>query len=289
MVFHAEDFTPWIGRSFQQQDVVDAARLRGLYAMFDRPPPSLDRGEPIPSEWHWIFFWTTMRQSELDRDGHPKRGDFLPPIPLPRRLFASAETQFHDAICVGDAITLDATIADIRQTTGRTGKLAFVTVDRVIRRGTVALVTERQSIVYREPTVPGAPAIPGEPVTETAEWQSQLQPDAVMLFRFSGLTFNGHRIHYDRSYATAVEGYPGLVVHGPLIALAMLAAYRDAHPRAHVAGFKFRVHRPAFDDAPIMLAGRLQDGGNALLWAANRDGELLMTGEAMTKGEFDGR
>jgi 3-methylfumaryl-CoA hydratase len=286
MVFHAEDFTPWIGRSFQQQDVVDAARLRGLYALFDRPPPSLDPGEPIPSEWHWIFFWTTMRQSELDQDGHPKRGNFLPPIPLPRRLFASAEAQFHEAICVGDTITLDATIADIRHTTGRTGKLAFVSVDRVIRRGTVALVTERQSIVYREPPIPGAPAVPAERPADAPEWQIEFYPDPVMLFRFSALTFNAHRIHFDRSYATAVEGYPGLVVHGPLIALAMLAACRDVRPRVHLTDFKFRVQRPAFDGAPITLAGRYRDNGSASLWAVNQDGELLMTGEALTKGEF---
>jgi len=202
-------------------------------------------------------------------------------------MWAGSEIAFVRPLKIGVPLRRRSTIGSVVEKEGRSGRLVFVRVDHEVHDHDGLVLTDRHDIVYRDAPVPtGAPPPRQQAAPIEPQWSRLVEPDPVLLFRYSALTFNGHRIHYDRPFAMEQEGYPGLVVHGPLIALAMLAACRDVRPRVHLTDFKFRVQRPAFDGAPITLAGRYRDNGSASLWAVNQDGELLMTGEALTKGEF---
>ncbi len=274
----AGPFGDWIGRKTTLTDVVAPGPVAALAATLDQDRPRPRPGDELPPAWHWLFGLETPRQSELGEDGHARRGGFLPPIDLPRRMFAGGSMTFHRALRIGDTIRLDAEVEDVRFKEGRSGRLAFVTVRRQISRFEELAVEEEQTLVYRAAAAPGAPQPPGEPAPAGAAWRCEVAADPVLLFRFSALTFNAHRIHYDRPYATGVEGYPGLVVHGPLIALLLLEACRARRPDRRVDAFAFRAHRPLFDTAPFTLAGRWSDDGStAELWAADAGGSLAMS------------
>ncbi len=239
----------WIGRSETVSDIITATPFAALSATLDRDPGRPSAGTPLPALWHWLYFLPLHRQSDIGPDGHAKRGGFLPPIPLPRRMWAGSQFEFHRPLAVGDALTRTSTIHDVTQKSGRTGTLVFVRVRHEIRRDGEAdiALTEFHDIVYREAPKPDDVPPPPKSAPATSAWERQWIPDDVLLFRYSALTFNGHRIHYDRRYVKEVEGYPGLVVHGPLVATLLLDLLRHELPDAVVARFEFRAVRPVFD------------------------------------------
>jgi 3-methylfumaryl-CoA hydratase len=227
----------WVGRTQTDSDAIVAAPIAGLLATLDYDVPTPRPGDPIPPLGHWLYFQPTRRQSEIGPDGHPKRGGFLPPVPLPRRMWAASRIEFVTPLRVGQSLSRTSRIDDVRMKAGRTGVLVFVNVRHEIYGDNLLSITEEQDIVYRDIPRPGEPTPVGVTAPDNATWLRQIEPDEVLLFRYSALTFNGHRIHYDRRYATTVEGYPGLVVHGPLIATLLLDLLRRELPEVQVRSF----------------------------------------------------
>ena len=270
----------WIGRTEQQQDAVTHVPPQALGATLDWPPADWANGTELPPCWHWLFFLPRAPQSELGPDGHARRGGFLPPVPLPRRMWAGSQLEFAAPLRVGQLIRRQSRIADVRLKEGRGGPMVFVHVEHEIHADGQVCVRERHDLVYRDLPQPGDAAPAGQPAPADAQWTRRVVPDDVLLFRYSALTFNGHRIHYDRRYATEVEGYPGLVVHGPLIATLLLDLLRRELPQARVARFAFRALRPLFDNAPFRVCGQSLDAGTVRLWAATEDGLLAMDATA---------
>lgn len=269
----------WIGRSEAMDDVATAAPPKALAATLDRGDAPA-AGDTLPPCWHWLYFLPLARQSELGADGHPLRGGFLPPVPLPRRMWAGSRLEFHAPLRVGQRLRRHSRIEDVRFKQGRSGALVFVDVrHEVFADGTLAVV-DCHDIVYREAPQAKAPAPAGVPAPAGALWTRRIVPDDVLLFRYSALTFNGHRIHYDRRYATAVEGYPGLVVHGPLVATLLLDLLRRELPQASVTHFAFRAVQPIFDVAPFDLCGRRVGDKTVQLWARTPEGQLAMDASA---------
>ena len=280
-----DDLGSWIGREEVTDDMATAAPLGGLAATLDRDdaPPAV--GEVVPPGGHWCYFLPQAPQSELGLDGHPKRGGFLPPVPLPRRMWAGSRIEFPGVLRVGDAIQRRSRIQNVTEKTGKSGALVFVVVRHEVQGAEGVAVVEEQDIVYREEPDPNAPPPPPRPAPEVATWSKTIHADPVMLFRYSALTFNGHRIHYDRPYAMETEGYPGLVVHGPLIATLLMELCRTERPEAPLAGIEFRMMSPLFDIAPFTVCGTpSDDGASAELWAANPEGGLASQASATFKG-----
>jgi 3-methylfumaryl-CoA hydratase len=276
----------WIGKSETISDIATATPYAALSATLDWPADRPAIGVALPALWHWLYFLPLHRQSEIGPDGHAKRGGFLPPVPLPRRMWAGSQFEFHKLLQVGDALTRVSTIQDVTEKSGRTGPLVFVKVRHEIRRQNDADValTEFHDIVYREAAKPDDVAPPPKNAPATATWQRKWVPDDVLLFRYSALTFNGHRIHYDRRYVTEVEGYPGLIVHGPLIATLLLDLLRREMPEAQVTRYEFRAVRPVFDINHFFVCGEPQPDGNTFrLWAKDHEGWLTMDASAVVK------
>ena len=272
-----DSFAPWIGRSETVRDRIGATPVSALRATLDLPPMTVTDGTPLPPLWHWLYFLPLHRASDLGPDGHARRGGFLPPVPLPRRMWAGSQFEFRAPVRVGDAVERVSTIADVAVKRGRTGPLVFVKVRHDLHcNGDIdpALV-EFHDIVYRGERQPGDAEPAPQPAPADAAWQREWRPDDVLLFRYSALTFNGHRIHYDRRYVTEVEGYPGLVVHGPLIATLLLDLLQRERPGAELADFRFKAVRPSFDGQPLRVNGR-PEGDAVRLWAQDPAGWLTM-------------
>jgi 3-methylfumaryl-CoA hydratase len=276
----------WIGKSEAVGDVVTATPYAALSATLDRAAERPPDGTPLPALWHWLYFLPLHRQSEIGTDGHAMRGGFLPPIPLPRRMWAGSQFQFGKPLRIGDTLTRTSTIEDVTEKSGRTGSLVFVKVRHEIRRqgdAEIAL-TELHDIVYREASKPDDVSPLPKAAPSHSRWARQWVPDDVLLFRYSALTFNGHRIHYDRRYVTQVEGYPGLIVHGPLIATLLLDLLRHQRPDAEVTRYEFRAIRPLFDLHPFFVCGEPQPDGNSIrLWARDHEGFLTMDATAVVR------
>jgi 3-methylfumaryl-CoA hydratase len=271
----------WEGRSETLQDQATAAPLRGLAATLDRADPDPLAGDGVPALWHWLYFLPRAPQHEIGPDGHPRLGGFMPPVPLPRRMWAGGRLQWHAPVRVGEALQRSTRIVSLTHKAGRTGDLLFALLRHEITSGGVLAVTEEQDIVYRAPAQPGDPVPPPQAAPGDAAWSREIVPDPVLLFRFSALTFNSHRIHYDRPYATGVEGYPGLVVHGPLIATLLVDLARRERPDARVTAFSFKAVRPTSDLHPFRVCGQPSaDGTTAKLWAQDHEGWLTMQAEA---------
>jgi 3-methylfumaryl-CoA hydratase len=268
----------WIGKQETLHDRVTRFPIAALSATLDRDDKAPAAGDPLPPLWHWLYFLPTARQSALGADGHPARGGFLPPVPLPRRMWAGGRFTFHQPLRVDEAITRVSTVQDVTIKQGRNGALCFVLVRHEVSGQNGLALIEEHDIVYRDLPQPGeAPATP-KPVRTDDTWRRDIHPTDPLLFRYSALTFNSHRIHYDRRYVTETEGYPGLIVHGPLIATLLIDLLRRNTDRA-VASFRFRAVSPLFDIAPFSVHGA-PDGNAAALWARNSRGHVALEAEA---------
>jgi 3-methylfumaryl-CoA hydratase len=274
-----ESLRKWIGRRESYTDCVTPTPVAALAATLDRDDALPRTGDGLPPLWHWLYFLPIHRASELGPDGHVRRGGFLPPVPLPRRMFAGGRFRFERPLRVGDAITRESRVLDVTSKVGRHGQLVFVVVRHEISGPGGLALTEEHDIVYREGAPPAGAAAAPLAAPGTAVWRREVAVDQVMLFRYSALTFNGHRIHYDRRYATEVEGYPGLVVHGPLIATCLVELLRQHLPDAALKCLAFRAVSPLFDVAPFVVCGRPDDDRTVRLWATDAAGALAM--EAM--------
>ena len=263
-------WTDWIGRSETLHDTVDARPVRALAATLDREPPDLSPGGVVPHLWLWLFFTPVAPMREVGPDGHPKRGGFLPPIPAPRRMWAGSRCECHAPLRTGAALTRTSTIASIAEKEGRAGPLTFVTVRHETQADGEPVFSEEQDLVYMP--IPERFAPPPPVAAPAPEFGAPVAVDPVLLFRFSALTFNGHRIHYDRAYATDVEKYPGLVVHGPLQAILMFNLGLDQAAGRTPARFAFRGLRPLFDFDAVTVGGRATGDGGFELFTANADG-----------------
>jgi 3-methylfumaryl-CoA hydratase len=270
----------WIGRSESRADAVTPTPVAALSATLDRDDPAPAAGSELPPLWHWLYFLPLARHGEIGPDGHPKRGGFLPPVPLPRRMWAGSRLEFRAPLRVGDAITRHSRIVDVNAKHGRSGALVFVAVRHETANAQGVAIVEEHDIVFRDNPQPDAPAPTPQPAPVGAAFEREIAPDPVLLFRYSALTFNGHRIHYDRSYVTGVEGYPGLIVHGPLIATLLLDLLRRERPEARVARFSFRAVRPIFDIHRFSVCGKPAEGRSVALWARDHQGHLAMEADA---------
>lgn len=254
-----KDYSRWIGVERTRSEVISGWPARALAATLDQDPAQLTDGARLPAGWHWIYFNEPTPASRLGTDGHEARGDFLPEVPLPRRMWAGGRLHFHAPLRIGECAERTSVVENVTPKRGRSGALVFVTVRHRIVGPAGLSVDEEQSIVYRAPSPPVAAGDGGSSGLGNAErpvWGhtvAKLRPDPVMLFRFSALTFNGHRIHYDEPYATKVEGYPGLVVHGPLLALLLLGAGVEGSG-ATARDFTYRALAPVFcgEDVEIL-------------------------------------
>jgi 3-methylfumaryl-CoA hydratase len=250
-------------------------------ATLDDPESRFESGVPLPPLWQWFYFLPRPSQARLGADGHPERGGFMPPVALPRRMFAGARMRFHRPLVIGRAAERRAIIRNVLQKDGRSGRLAFVTVGYEFYQDGALCIEEEQDIVYREAGGP-VPAPAPEPLPPLPEgsWSAMVTPTPTLLFRFSALTFNAHRIHYDRPYATDVEGYPGLVVHGPLTAVLLMELVRR-HTTRNVCRFEFRGLTPLFDLAPFRVAATPAADGPVRMEAHGPAGQTAMTATAI--------
>lgn len=281
----AEDWSKWVGRSEQLRDSIAAGRAQAMQATLDDAQPPLHPGDALPPLWHWAYFWSLAPTADLGPDGHAARSGFLPPIKLPRRMWAGSRVEFPRSLEVGAEVSRLSTIKSVTEKPGRSGRLAFVTVEHVIADEEGPCIVEEHDIVYREAGEKGAspssykgPA--GEAPPAAGVWRQEVVPTPVLLFRYSALTFNGHRIHYDQPYATQEEDYPGLIVHGPLLATLMIGQLRRHLPQARALRFAFRAKRPIFDTRPFTVCGApAAEKKHAGLWVEDPDGYLAMQGE----------
>jgi 3-methylfumaryl-CoA hydratase len=273
----AEQF---VGREISETDVVGDGPVRGLIATLDSRVAAPRPGDPTPLLAHWLYCLPYTPLADAGPDGHARHGATTPPGAPPRRMWAGSEIAFHRPLRIGATVTRRSTIAELTEKQGRSGRLLFVTIDHALSDGDGAVLTDRQRIVYRDLPSPDAPPPAPEPAPADPQWRRQIDPDPVLLFRYSALTFNSHRIHYDRSYATGIEGYPGLVVHGPLVATLMLHDLVARHPEGDVAVYSFRAIRPLFDTAPFFIGGSLDSAGTARLFAADGSGALCFSATA---------
>lgn len=312
----------WIGRERASSDTLTLERARKLAATLDLDPGGLTAGAPLPHGWHWIYFHEPVVRSDLAEDGHERRGSFLPPLPLERRMWAGGRLRFLRALRIGERVRRVSTIRSVVEKQGRTGPLAFVTVGhRILDEEGVAL-EEEQDLVYLSRAGAGKASRSGEGAGKGSEgagdggegageggdgdaagsdaeapgaeaslaedpgaWTGSFSADEVTLFRFSALTFNGHRIHYDRGYATEVEGYPDVVVHGPLLAMSLLGAgarwVGGSKGTEPLIGWRFgyRARRPVFCRETVRLAGRAvstEEGGGMELLIRHPDRGTVM-------------
>jgi len=273
-----ERFREWIGRTDVRQDTVTAAPLVALAALLDRDDPPPQPGDEAQPLAHWLYFLPNYRQSEAGPDGHAQRGTFMPPVPLPRRMWAGSRLEFHRPLRVGERIARLSRIVDVTPKEGRSGALVFVTVRHEVSDDGGLVLTDEHDIVFR-----GETSLANRPTPAPAgeQWRREIHPDPVLLFRYSAVTFNSHRIHYDHPYVTQVEGYPGLVVHGPLTATLLVDLLRRSRPETRLRTYAFRALRPLYDTAPFATCGVPDaDGRGAKLWTRDAEGAVTMEATA---------
>ena len=268
------DWQEWVGRTESSVDDAVAAPVRALLATFDATP-YVGVGDRLPNLWHWLFFRSLVLQSQIDTNGHAKRGGFLPPLPMTRRMWAGGRLAFHHPIKIGDVIERKSSILKIVEKQAKSGRVAFVTVGHEIysRRGLA--VSEEQDIAYLDIPKVFVPPMP-VPLPEDLAWRQSYPVDPVLLFRFSAVTFNGHRIHYDLRYTTQVEKYPGLIVHSPLQAMLLMRAAELRNPGRQAARYRFRGVRPLFDFDNMVLSGVERIDGGLDLYTSNGEGYVCM-------------
>jgi hydroxyacyl-ACP dehydratase HTD2-like protein with hotdog domain len=264
----------YVGRTETREDRLDPRLIAGMAATLGVAVP-----DALPPLWHWMFFQDWVPPDRIGPDGHPKRGGFLPPVlDLPRRMWAGGRLAFHAPLRTDDRVRRTSTITAVSEKSGGAGRLVFVTVRHVVEGPAGTAIEEEQDIVYRG--AEGAAVKPAEPAPAWPDALTRrVTPDPVLLFRYSALTGNGHRIHYDHPYVTQVEGYPGLVVHGPLQATWLAALAIEAAAGRPLARFAFRGRRPCFDGRPLTLLAR-RNGAAILLETRDDTGATCMAAEA---------
>lgn len=267
------DLTDWIGKSRCVTDRMDPGHAACVAATLGDAAPA--HGDALPALWHWAFFLETVPLVNTGTDGHPARGGFLPPADNRNRMWAGGRVSFNAPLLVGVEAHKTSTVTAIDEKQGRTGSLLFVTVRHDIEQNGTLVISEEQDIVYREPS---PPKLKGSEPSPVAQWSQPVDPTPVLLFRYSAVTFNSHRIHYDYPYVTGTEGYPGLVVHGPMIATLMCRAFVAANPRATPRHLAYRGLRPLIAPTPFTVAGTLSAPGQARLWA-EQEGTLAHQAE----------
>jgi len=270
----------WVGKTETRSDTITAWPVAALSATLDRKDPEPGPGDEVPPGWHWLYFLDAAPASELGADGHPRRGGFLPPVPLPRRMWAGGRIEFLQPLRIGDTARRISEIVSVEPKQGRSGDLVFVTVRHTISAGDQVAIREEHDVVYRKAAKPGDPPPQPKAAPQVAAWQRSLAGDPVLLFRYSALTFNGHRIHYDLDYARHEEHYPGLVVHGPLQTTLLLDLCRR-HDSRPVRKLDYRALHPVFHSERFTANGSPNpDGTKADLWIANAAGSYAMAATA---------
>ena len=274
-----DNLRQWIGRSAQVSDTVTAQLTKGLRATLFLEIGEPKLGDAAPITVHWCLGQPVVAMSELGPDGHPARGGFLPPVPLPRRMWAGGELEFVDALRVGDEVTRTSRIADVTLKTGSTGTLCFVAVDHLIATSRGTAIRERQDIVYRNVSPAAAASAKPAAPPPAAQHRETHMADTVLLFRYSALTFNGHRIHYDRDYVTRVEGYPGLIFHGPMQAALLVEFAAKLRGGRVPKKFSYRGVQPLFEGSEFSVNANITDAGMEL-WTANSERQPTMKATA---------
>lgn len=270
----------WLNKTKTVEAVISVETANLMNATLSREA-TFCAGDLLPPAWHWLYFHEAVQGDDLGPDGHARLGRFLPPIPLPRRMWAGGNLKFIAPIHLGETATKRSTIKTITPKQGKSGQLCFVTLDHDIAVNGKTRLSERQTLVYREAVQPGTPAqFQPQPAPFSPEFSATYQPNPVMLFRYSALTFNSHRIHYDVDYCREVEGYPGLVVHGPLIATLLLDLFGQQNPNQPISQFEYRGISPLFSPNPFTVCGKR----NGEVWAANDMGGLAMSATAKGLG-----
>ncbi len=281
MTIDSDHLQTWIGKTEERYEYIAAAPMAGYAATLDRSGDlEPETGDPVPPAGHWMYFLPKAPMRDIGADGHAELGGFLPPVPLPRRMWAGGRIEFLAPLRIGDQAGRRSTIKNVTHKHGKTGNLVFVVVQHEVFGADGLCIREEHDIVYRDAADPNAPPPPEKPVPEGAEWSRMINPDPVLLFRYSALTFNGHRIHYDLPYVTEEEGYPGLIVHGPLIATLLMDLCRREKPDTSLASFHYRAMSPVFDIGPFSINGNPTEDGGASLWATTNAGGMAMQAEA---------
>lgn len=273
-------YEAWIGREEERSERILGSTVNAMAATLDLERAPL-AGEALPPAWQWLFFNPVERRSALGADGHPRRGGFLPPIELPRRMWAGSRVRYRAAVPIEARATRRSRILKIENKVARRGSLCVLTLQHTIQYNGTPCISEEQDIVYLEAAPPNSVAAPAPKRHEAVpQWSRSFEPDSTLLFRYSALTFNGHRIHYDQAYARDVEGYPGLVVHGPLTATLLHQFALEHGSGRTLAGFDFRGLSPLFVGRAFQLEGRQTEDGSLALWARGPHGELAMSATA---------
>jgi 3-methylfumaryl-CoA hydratase len=269
----------WIGREREDEDVAAVRPARLMAATVSRPGPALEAGDALPPLWHWIYFLEGVPAVELGRDGHPARGAFLPPVPLANRMWAGGRVDFDRPLPLGAAIRRRSRILSVDAKQGRSGPLVFVTVRHEVHANGARCIAEEHDIVYRDPPPPGGSAAPAGENPEPGAHRREIEPDTTLLFRYSALTFNGHRIHYDLDYCRKVEGYANLVIHGPLVAT-LLAGFAQEMAGKTLRRFEYRAVKPAILGTTLTLEAD-REGGRVDAWCRLAEGGVSMRASAL--------
>ena len=280
MTVDLDHLRTWVGNNEKVKDRIDAGHLARFFATLDYDQLDIQEGDPVPPSGHWIYFNSRAKNSDIGSDGHVKRGNFLPPVDLPRRMWAGGRINWRNELRVGEAVTRASTVASVNCKAGKSGDLVFVLVRHQYYGSKGVYIDEEQDIVYRGGPGSVKQQTTVKPALKGAVWTRTIQPDPVLLFRYSALTFNSHRIHYDYKYVTEEEGYPGLIVHGPLLATLLMDLCCRENVGRELKQFNFKAVSPLFHNQKFTVNGIPRDNGKtADLWAANSDGGLAMQAE----------
>ena len=276
-----ENLKDWLGKTRTMQDFAAPFPVLALSATLDEDDPEPRMGDPLPPLWHWLYFLDAARQSRISPDGHAERGDFMPPVPLPRRMWAGSRLVFDgEPLRLGETIERVSEIVAVEPKSGASGAMVFVTVRHTVSGPRGKSFSEEQDIVYREAAKPGEKQRDPKLAPTDATWSKTIEATPPLLFRFSALTFNGHRIHYDQPYVTGTEGYPGLIVHGPLMGMVQVELARRSNPDRMPRSFEFRALSPVYAGASFSVHARREADGSVATWIADRNGGLAQTGKA---------
>ena len=268
----------WVGQEQTVFDTLSTSPARILAATLDNPI-DFNSGDQLPCPWHWLYFLPATPRSDTGEDGHPKKGGFLPPVPLPRRMWAAGSIQIEQPLILGKDAKKTTSIKSVEAKEGKSGNLVFVNLQHSYHQSEELCLTETQNLVYRDAPQARTSLPPGKQRAETPDFSKEICPDPVLLFRYSALTLNSHRIHYDRDYAVDVEFYPALLVHGPLLATLLLDLAYENIPNARLTTFDFRAIRPSFVANPLTVCGkRVQN--ELQLWSTDHEGNICMTATA---------